>query len=137
KTRWENMRDERVSGNKDRWGGFGSEEVWELARWLMKSGLSQTEIDNYLKLKIVSSASFTYYLGKYKFMKLIDELPTSDVPGFVCETIKIEGSIVGADGVRQYEYVDLWKRDPVECVKEIIGNPSLRENMCYTPAKIF
>ncbi|KIJ27030.1 hypothetical protein M422DRAFT_99747, partial [Sphaerobolus stellatus SS14] len=77
------------------------------------------------------------FQSKYKFMKQVDELPTSDIPGFVCETIKIKGSIVGADGICQYEYVDLWKRDPVECVKEIISNPSLRENMHYAPVKIF
>jgi hypothetical protein len=53
-TRWKRMRDQRVAGQADRWGGFGSQEHWELARWMIKSGLSQREIDNYLKLPIVS-----------------------------------------------------------------------------------
>lgn len=36
------------------WAPFESEEEWELARWLLRSGLSQAEIDRYLKLDIVS-----------------------------------------------------------------------------------
>lgn len=48
------MRDERLTGHLDYWGGFGSEEHWELARWMLKSGLSQGQIDKFLKLKIVS-----------------------------------------------------------------------------------
>ncbi|KIJ52822.1 hypothetical protein M422DRAFT_155757 [Sphaerobolus stellatus SS14] len=137
KTRWEQMREERIASLKDRWGGFGSEEVWELARWMMKSGLSQSEIDNYLKLRITRERSQLPFANKYKFMQLIDELPTSEIPGFVCKTIKIEGSIRDTDGKPQCEYVELWKRDPVECVKEIIGNPSLQQDIHYAPVKIF
>jgi len=54
KTRWERMQDDCVNGLHDRWGGFGNQDEWELAIWMMKSGLSQGEIDKYLKLNIVS-----------------------------------------------------------------------------------
>lgn len=36
------------------WAPFGSQEEWELARWLLTSGLTQGEIDKFLKLDIVS-----------------------------------------------------------------------------------
>ena len=29
--------------------------------------------------------------------------------------------------------VQLWKRDPVECVKELIGNPTFRDKLRYLP----
>ncbi|KAI0076769.1 hypothetical protein K474DRAFT_1597442 [Panus rudis PR-1116 ss-1] len=35
------------------------------------------------------------------------------------------------------ERVDLWRRDPVECVRELIGNPAFREAMAYTPEKLY
>ncbi|KIJ43886.1 hypothetical protein M422DRAFT_252812 [Sphaerobolus stellatus SS14] len=88
-TRWERMQDERIHGSKDKWGGFGGQEEWELARWMMKSGLSQGEIDKYLKLRI------------------------------------------------RTEDLELWKRNPVDCIREIIGNPALNQYMHYSPIKIF
>jgi len=48
------MRNNRVEGLHDRWGGFGDQQEWDLARFLVKSGLSQGKIDEFLKLKIAS-----------------------------------------------------------------------------------
>ena len=39
------------------WTPFESKEEWELARWLMTSGMTQKAIDEYLKLKIISRPS--------------------------------------------------------------------------------
>jgi hypothetical protein len=36
------------------WAPFETEDEWELARWLMTSGVSQTKIDSFLKLNKVS-----------------------------------------------------------------------------------
>ena len=36
------------------WVPFETEDEWELARWLMTSGMSQTKIDSFLKLNKVS-----------------------------------------------------------------------------------
>jgi hypothetical protein len=43
---------QKVEGS-DPWSPFTSKEEWELARWLMCSGVSQTKIDKFLKLDIV------------------------------------------------------------------------------------
>ena len=29
--------------------------------------------------------------------------------------------------------IQLWKRDPVKCVKELIGNPTFRDKLRYSP----
>lgn len=47
------------------------------------------------------------------------------------------GDRVSEDGKIMHETVELWKRDPVECVKELIGNPSFREVMSYSPERAF
>ncbi|KAI0689127.1 hypothetical protein BC835DRAFT_1227169, partial [Cytidiella melzeri] len=43
-------RKEEGLDNNAPWAPFASEEEWGLAQWLMSSGLSQSEIDKYLKL---------------------------------------------------------------------------------------
>lgn len=35
------------------------------------------------------------------------------------------------------EEVELWLRNPVECVQELMGKVSLRESMVYSPARIY
>lgn len=39
------------------WYPFESQEEWELGRWLMTSGVSQSKINSFLKLDMVSSAA--------------------------------------------------------------------------------
>ena len=35
------------------------------------------------------------------------------------------------------EKVELWKRDPVECIREIIGNPAFRDKLSYAPQRVY
>lgn len=35
------------------------------------------------------------------------------------------------------EDLELWKRDPVECIKELLGNPAFREYMAYMPERVY
>jgi len=57
------------------------------------------------------------------FLKCVDSLYTG--PAWTCEMIDVEGDLVGEDGAMKQETVELWRRDPVECVEELIGNPAL------------
>lgn len=52
-TRWQSLLEsqDRSGG----WGGFSSRDEWEFARWIVKSGISQTALDNLLKLNLVST----------------------------------------------------------------------------------
>jgi len=47
--------------------------------------------------------------------------------------IDVEEDMVGEDGAVKWEMVELWQRDPVECVEELIGNPTFRDMMVYVP----
>ncbi|KIJ51546.1 hypothetical protein M422DRAFT_110997, partial [Sphaerobolus stellatus SS14] len=145
-TRWEQMRDERLAGCKDRWGGFQTEEQWELARWMMKSGLSHGEIDKLLKLKIrptlmhpmqTKNKTRPAFHNKRAFFKLIDELPTSRIPDFECKIIDVEGTQLDENGKPRIEHLELWQRNPLDCIREIIGNPALQDHISYSPVKIF
>lgn len=47
------------------------------------------------------------------------------------------GNCEGENGELLEEEVELWSRDPVECVKELIRNPSFKADMAYTPARAY
>ena len=62
-------------------------------------------------------------------------LPTG--PSWTCEIVKVVGDRVGEDGKMLEEDLELWKRDPVECVRELIGNPAFKELMLYVPERVY
>lgn len=35
------------------------------------------------------------------------------------------------------EDLELWKRDPVDCIKELIGNPSFQNHVAYVPERAY
>ncbi|KAH9979616.1 hypothetical protein BJV74DRAFT_879411 [Russula compacta] len=135
-TAFETLREEQIAaglGEKP-WAPFEDEEEWELARWLIKE-VSQTATDKFLKLPITKNRTRPSYSSNYKFLKIINSLPTG--PEWTCETIKVTGNVIGDDGKPETELLELWFQDPVECIKELIGNPSFREHISYILSKIY
>lgn len=51
--------------------------------------------------------------------------------------ITVEGTRTDANGRKQTDELELWKRNAVDIVREIIGNPALRAHIYYAPTKIF
>lgn len=49
----------------------------------------------------------------------------------------MEGDIVNEGGVPQKETVELWRRNPVECIQELIGNPEFKQHMKYAPYRLY
>jgi hypothetical protein len=47
------------------------------------------------------------------------------------------GNLDDENGVPLQDEVELWSRDPVECIKELIGNPFFKEDMAYSPARAY
>jgi hypothetical protein len=120
--------------------------TWQLARWLMTSGLSGAAREEFFKLDWVRTLSLRsidhrlthIYMSQhsdtipwksnYEFLKAIDSLPHG--PGW-CRVEHMQEGDLGS------ESVDIWMRDPVDCVRELIGNPSFAEEMRYAPVKEF
>ncbi len=65
----------------------------------------------------------------------MDSLPKS--PEWSCELITVTGDITGDDGKPETEELELWKRDPVECIRDLIGNPAFRNQLSYVPEKAY
>ena len=51
--------------------------------------------------------------------------------------VKVNGDHVGNDGEKMSEDLELWMHDPVECVKELIGNPAFKELMSFVPERVY
>lgn len=58
---FETYRPEKLAQGEDMWQPFESHKEWELAHWLVRSGISQKEIDNFLKLASVSVLVYARY----------------------------------------------------------------------------
>ncbi|KAJ6456801.1 hypothetical protein C8R47DRAFT_996166 [Mycena vitilis] len=133
-TQFEKLREDQKSKGQAPWSPFESEDEWELARWLMTSGISQKKTDAYLNLKTVREGSNPSFHNNRAFLQRIDALPEG--PKWRCYPFELVGDELNADGEAKKEIVEMWCRDPVECVRELVGNPAFTEQV-YEPCRIF
>ncbi|KAF8815633.1 hypothetical protein BYT27DRAFT_7004352, partial [Phlegmacium glaucopus] len=133
-TKFEILKDKQEAANEPPWAPFESREEWELATWLMKN-VGQKSTDEYLKLPIIRNQKNLSFHNNYSFLKKVDQLPTG--PSWHCEIIDVVGDKLGDDGKEMHEKVELWRRDPVDCVTELLGNPVFKEFISYTPEQVF
>ena len=57
--------------------------------------------------------------------------------GWTCEIVTAHGNKTGQDGTLMSEDLELWKCDPVECIKDLIGNPAFRDLMSYVLQRVY
>ena len=55
----------------------------------------------------------------------------------MCDIVTITGNVENEDGVHMEENVEVWRRDPVECVKELMGNPVFKDHMSYIAERVY
>lgn len=65
----------------------------------------------------------------------IDSLPTG--PKWELVELSVEGEGADGDGVMATEKVELWRRDPVECINELFSNPAFKDKIQYKPRKVY
>ena len=53
------------------------------------------------------------------------------------DQIDISDDLEGGNNKMMTEEVELWRRDPVEGIHELIGNPAFQLHMRYAPEKVF
>lgn len=68
-------------------------------------------------------------------MDTIDALPGG--VGWNLRTIHLKGDLKDEDENELTEEMELWFRDPVECIKELMGNPVFKDVMRYAPEKMY
>ncbi|KAH7904046.1 hypothetical protein BJ138DRAFT_1019687 [Hygrophoropsis aurantiaca] len=133
-TSFQTIRDNQVLRGAEILGPFKDEGEWELAKWLIKNvGHNQAEV--FLKLPIVRDRVAASYHNKTTFLDAIDSLP----PGvdWNMEEIKLLGDLKDENGQQLTETLELWYRDPVQIVRELMGNPMFKDVMAYAPEKLY
>ena len=65
----------------------------------------------------------------------VDALPSG--PKWNAHLLTIKGDRLDEDGNQMTEEVELWHKDPVEVIKELMGNPAFKDHMAYAPEKVF
>lgn len=94
--------------------------------------LFQVVITQLCKVRNRIQASFP---NKDELYKIVDALPQGAV--WKSQLLKVTGDVKGLDGAEIVEELELWYRDPVECIRELIGNPLFRDSMSYAPEQLF
>lgn len=69
------------------------------------------------------------------FLQTTDSLPIGG--RWRCEQIPLTGDLVDENNTFKTEVAELWYRDPIECVKELIGNPAFKHVMDYASSQIY
>ncbi|KAF7370021.1 hypothetical protein MSAN_00632100 [Mycena sanguinolenta] len=139
KTAFELIRDDEILTPGMVLGPFRDDDEWQLAKWLIKH-VGHTATDEFLKLPIINDRAKPSYTNKTDFFDKIDSLPGG--VKWQCKVLDIKGDVPDLDNdptgaTMRREQVELWWRDPVECVKELIGNPAFRDVMRYAPEKLY
>jgi Plavaka transposase len=84
--------------------------------------------------QINSKEKLSFY-NKYSFLKKIDGLPIG--PEWNCSIIEFSGDRLDDEGNTMNECLELWHRDPIECVKGLIGNPAFKDFISYVPERVY
>ncbi|KAF8881119.1 hypothetical protein BD779DRAFT_1675607 [Infundibulicybe gibba] len=133
-TTFEVIRDDQILNGDEVLGPFKNEDEWQLAKWLIKN-VGHGQADEFLKLPIIQQRVAPAFSSKDKLLQTIDSLPGG--VDWKLESVKLTGDLVDEDGVAMTEDLEIWYRDPVECVRELMGNPMFAEVMKYAPEKIY
>jgi hypothetical protein len=73
--------------------------------------------------------------NSYSYLKKIDQLPTG--PEWHCDIVTVQGDILDDNRLRMVEDLEVWFRDPVECVRELLSNPAFVDYTSFAPECVY
>jgi Plavaka transposase len=145
--------EEQHDSGKPPWAPFADMEEWSLVKWLVNR-VNKTGIEEFLKLPIVSLSIIYIHLPSvpdnflktinrmrpsfssvYHLFKQIDALPTGAKWDY--QSVTITGHVLDENGTPLQDDFELWSRDPVECIKQLISNPSFDGHISYVPERVY
>ncbi|KAJ7155095.1 hypothetical protein C8R46DRAFT_1296282 [Mycena filopes] len=139
KTTFELIEDAEILKGGTVLGPFRDDDEWQLAKWLIKH-VGHTATDEFLKLSIISERASPSFGDKRDFFEKVDSLPGG--VKWHCKLMDTKGDLPDLEkdptgATMRHEQNELWFRDPVECVQELMGNPAFRHAMRYAPEKLY
>ncbi|KAF9050530.1 hypothetical protein BJ165DRAFT_1342609 [Panaeolus papilionaceus] len=105
---------------------FSTKAEWELAYFLLQSGLSMSSIDDFLKLDLIKLLGLSFKTAQ-TLRNLAEVLPGT--PSWVSTTIETK--------VPTKKPVTLYYRDPIQCVQSILHNPIINDFLEFDPYRLW
>ncbi|KAJ6452581.1 hypothetical protein C8R45DRAFT_1193590 [Mycena sanguinolenta] len=127
------MRAQQQVEGRSEFSPFAGGDEWALARWLLKN-VTQTATDEYLALPTTKKANLSFH-NNWTFLLKVDQLPTG--PDWTCKIVTAAGNQLDENDELMSEELELWMRNPVECIKELMSNPAFRDHMAYAPERVY
>ncbi|CAK5274931.1 unnamed protein product [Mycena citricolor] len=134
-TVFENLRRKQQTKKLPPWAPFDSKEDWELAKWMVTSGVSRRRLDELLNLQKIKVGAKPSFHNARKLYQKVDLLPMG--PEWICEVVEIEGDLEDKKKNKMKEEVEFWRRNPLDCIRELMQNPGFREHLRYEPTKVY
>ena len=69
-------------------------------------------------------------------MKKIDAIPTRGARWFR-RVITVAGDLLDGNNQPPSEEIEFWHRDPIECIRELISNPTFRDKLAFAPERVY
>ncbi|KAK0479015.1 hypothetical protein EDD18DRAFT_1442835 [Armillaria luteobubalina] len=136
-TTFERIKQEQKKQGQQMWAPFKTHEEWELAQWLMMSGVSQADIDRFAKLAVIQDKVEPLFKDKRTFLRNIDQLPSALGTEWKCKEFEVVGNILDKDGTPVVQTIELWKCDPLACIRELMQDPRFTKHMHYALEKMY
>ncbi|KAF8952213.1 hypothetical protein BDZ97DRAFT_1909427 [Flammula alnicola] len=105
---------------------FASKSEWELASFLLRSNLSMASLDKLLKLKLIQTLGLSFHSAK-DLRNRAEMLPSGPAwKSMAVTTVYLTKN-----------KLNLFYRNPVECLESLMGNPLLQDSIQFTPFRLF
>ncbi|KAG1808474.1 hypothetical protein EV424DRAFT_1574242 [Suillus variegatus] len=95
---------------------FSGRRDWEVALWLLRSGLSMAKVDSFLSLEMIKSLPLSFQI-----------LPGG--PPWMSQVIPTAHPTKSP--------VILYWRDPLECIASLLNHPFFHDRMDFTPRRVY
>ena len=85
----------------------------------------------------VNSRENLSFHNSYPFLKKVNQLPIPNCLVWKCSIVDVTGNRLDEDGNTMNEQLELWHRDPIDCVKSLIGNPTFKDYISYVTKHVY
>ncbi|CDO75849.1 hypothetical protein BN946_scf184346.g10 [Trametes cinnabarina] len=141
-TAFETVKAQQEAQGLSMYAPFTSEEEWEMAEFIVESGMSHNDINRMLNTKLFArcraSAPQDYRAirSRKALLRTLDSLPGPRSQWKVIE-ITVTGNRRDAKGRLMRQVLYCWGRNPVDAIADLIGNPEFKDDMRYAPVEEF
>ncbi|KAG1842143.1 hypothetical protein F4604DRAFT_1597641 [Suillus subluteus] len=105
---------------------FSGQKEWEVALWLLRSGLSMAKIDSFLSLEMIKSLPLSFRSAK----ELRSRAKT--LPSRPCWLSQVIPTVHPTKSP-----VILYWHDPLECIASILNHPFFHDWIDFTPRRVY